>query len=159
MTDAAFSRLEDRPEFAPVIARWWFDEWGHESPGLTYQATLARVQASLDEVLPVTVIAVDGGTLLGVAELKSHELYDTFPTLTPWLGGVFVAPAARGCGLAAELVREIERIATGAGFRRLYLDTERLDGGLYAGIGWRALARHERGTRRRLVMERRVDSD
>lgn len=68
MTDAAFSRLEDRPEFAPVIARWWFDEWGHESPGLTYQATLARVQASLDEVLPVTVIAVDGDTPLGVAE-------------------------------------------------------------------------------------------
>ncbi len=159
MTDAAFSRLEDRPEFAPVIARWWFDEWGHESPGLTYQATLARVHASLDEVLPVTVIAVDGDTPLGVAELKSHELYDTFPTLTPWLGGVFVAPAARGCGLAAELVREIERIATGAGFRRLYLDTERLDGGLYAGMGWRALARYERGTRRRLVMERRVDSD
>ena len=50
-----------------MIARWWFDEWGHESPGLTYEATLGRVEAGSGEVLPV--VAVDGDTPLGVAEL------------------------------------------------------------------------------------------
>ena len=50
-----------------MIARWWFDEWGHESPGLIYEATLGRVEAGSGEVLPV--VAVDGDTPLGVAEL------------------------------------------------------------------------------------------
>ena len=153
-----FLLLQDRPEFAPVVARWWFDEWGHESPGLTYEASLARVEAGIDEVLPVTVIAVDGDAPIGVAELKSHELYGTFPMLTPWLGGVFVAPDARGHGLAAALVREVERIASGAGFRRLYLETEDLEGGLYARLGWQAHARHEEGDLQRLVMERQLDA-
>jgi hypothetical protein len=41
----------------------------------------------------------------------------------------------------------------------LYLDTERLDGGLYARLGWRALARHEEATRRLRVTERQADVD
>ena len=47
-----FLLLQDRPEFAPVVARWWFDEWGHESPGLTYEASLARVMPASTRSCP-----------------------------------------------------------------------------------------------------------
>jgi GNAT superfamily N-acetyltransferase len=130
-------RLRDRPEAVDGVARWWFDEWGHESPGLTLDALRARVRASLDAVLPETVVAVRGDRVVGVAELKAHELRDAFPERTPWLGGVFVDPSHRGAGIAAALVREIERIAREAGFRHLWLQTEATGGGLYARIGWR----------------------
>jgi GNAT superfamily N-acetyltransferase len=71
-----------------------------------------------------------------VAILKPHEMKDIFPDRTPWLGSVVVAPVHRGQGIGAALTREIEALALRRGFTRLYLQTERQDGGVYARLGW-----------------------
>lgn len=153
------TRLGDRPGARVAadvarVARWWFDEWAHESPGLTLDALCERIRGSLGAALPLRILAHAGDAVVGVAELKAHELRDRFPERSPWLGGVYVDPPARGRGVAALLVREIERQARLAGFRRLWLDTERLDGGLYARLGWQRHERIEVGGRSRRVMSR-----
>ncbi len=158
MEPLTFERLERCPEHVATVARWWFDEWGHESPELTPEANEALVRDSLDSVLPVTVVALQGDRPVGVAELKAHELHDVLPECTPWLGGVYVAPEARGRGIAAQLVHEIEVIAARAGFRRLWLDTEQPDGGLYARLGWRIDRHMEHGGLHLTVMDRLLDA-
>ncbi|HSG87599.1 MAG TPA: GNAT family N-acetyltransferase [Pseudomonadales bacterium] len=154
-----FERLGQQPGALDIVARWWFDEWAHESPGMTLEGLRARVRDSIPELLPATLLAYASDELAGVAELKAHELRQHFPERTPWLGGVFVDPAHRRDGIAARLVREIERIARGAGFRRLWLQTERLDGGVYARLGWMGVHEVTLPTVRVLVMTRDLTAD
>ena len=87
--------------------------------------------------LPIHVLALLDELPVGVAMLKPHEMKDIFPDRTPWLGSVVVTPAHRGKGIGAALTREMEALALRRGFTRLYLQTERADGGLYARLGWR----------------------
>ena len=158
MPSLTFEHLHRRPEHVPTIARWWFDEWGHEAPGLTAEANEARVRENLGALLPVTIVALRDGRPVGVAALKAHELFDVLPERTPWLGGVYVVPEARGEGLAARLVGEIEAIAARAGFRRLWLDTEVPDGGLYARLGWRIDRHLEHAGLKLTVMDRLLEA-
>ena len=156
-----FDTLERQPRHAERVTRWWYDEWGHESAELTFEALLERTRRELRGVLPVTVLAFDGadpgGPPLGVAELKAHELLHRYPERTPWLGGVYVDAPHRGRGIAGALVREVERIAREAGFRRLHLNTEAPDGGLYARLGWQPGERIEAHGLATLLMTRTLE--
>ena len=71
-----FDTLENRPQHAERVTRWWYDEWGHESAELTFDALLERTRRELRGVLPVTVLAFAGadpdGPPVVVAELKAH---------------------------------------------------------------------------------------
>jgi GNAT superfamily N-acetyltransferase len=87
------------------------------------------------------MLAVADEVPVGVAILKPHEMRDVFPDRTPWLGSVVVAPVCRGSGIGAALVGEVEALALRRGFSRLYLQTERDDGGLYARLGWQTCDR------------------
>lgn len=154
-----FTFLADRPSFVPTIARWYFDQWGHAVAGNSYEATCARIKANLEEAeLPIYLLAVDDDQLLGVAQLKLREM-DIYPDYEFWLGGVYVSGAARGQGIASGLCRQIIDIADSRAVGTLYLQTERLDGGLYAKLGWQAIEQtHYRGYDV-LVMQRQVSAD
>lgn len=60
---------------------------------------------------------------------------ETRPDLTPWLGGLYVAPAFRRRGHAAELVRCVEDFARAASVSVLWLYTLHAEG-LYSRLGW-----------------------
>ena len=99
--------LADHPEFLPTLAEWQHGEWGYIRPGDTVEARLARLQASIGrDCIPLTVVAVANGQVLGSASLIRHDV-DTRLELTPWLAGVFVAPEHRRQGIGAQLVRRI----------------------------------------------------
>lgn len=139
-----FIFLADRPEMAPTIANWYFDQWGHIVPGDSVQKTYdERIRDSFhrDEA-PLIVLAVDGnpadGEIMGCAELKIREM-TLYPEFEYWLGGVYVAPKYREHGVASKIVAKICELAESFGVERIYLQTQQLDGGLYAKLGWEKL--------------------
>jgi len=157
ISDATFdlSLLADRQDAIPLIARWYFDQWGHLIQGETVERTVDRLQIFLNrDKIPFILVASLGGEVAGVAQLKFRELPDLYPDKEHWLGGVYVARDYRGHGLGSLLAEEIARRAPRFGVRTLHLQTERLDGGLYARLGWVALERANNRGLEVLVMER-----
>jgi GNAT superfamily N-acetyltransferase len=145
--DAVVTALSDYPEFVPVVARWHWEEWGHDDPGGTpasWAAALAA-QAGADQV-PGTLVAVVGGAPVGavclvVADMPGHE---PVAGLSPWVKGLYVEPRARRRGYAALLMSRCESWAAALGHGVLYLYTERGSGAeqLYLRLGWQVV-RHD----------------
>lgn len=122
------------------MAQWHFDEWGHLYPGGTVDGWLDHIRTRMSaDRIPMTVIALDEDEPIGTAALTEHDM-ETHRKLSPWLGGVYVVPSARGRGIARTLVRDIVDRAATLGVRVLYLYTNGSEG-LYQKLDWRILAR------------------
>jgi GNAT superfamily N-acetyltransferase len=133
----SFLLLADRPAATRLVARWYFEQWGHRRPGESEAATFERLSACQNrDRIPLIMLALDDDRVVGAAQLKFREM-EMFPEREHWLGGVFVESEYRGRGLAARLVQESIRQARRLGVEILHLQTERLDGGIYARLGWR----------------------
>lgn len=152
-----FSLLADRPQDATTVARWYHGQWGHLTPDETVQTIAGKLERFMNrDRIPLLVLAVDGGAPVAAAELKFREM-DIYPEKEHWIGGVFVSPGHRRRGIGARVVEHVVGIARRLGVQTLYLQTERLDGGLYARLGWRPLEQvNYKGLDVR-VMERRLD--
>jgi GNAT superfamily N-acetyltransferase len=132
-----FAFLADRPDAIPIVARWHFDEWGRIGPVGSLEQTCEIISAWQNrDRAPLLLVAVEDEQIVGTAALKPHEMLSVFPDYEPWLGSVFVHPAHRGRGIASQLCKEIIALATSFGVDQLFLQTTRLDGGLYARLGW-----------------------
>ncbi|MCC2670136.1 MAG: family acetyltransferase [Armatimonadetes bacterium] len=148
--------LADRPEAVPVVARWYFDEWGYIEPETSYEQTVERLGRKLNrDRVPLTLLAVEGDAVLGAAALKIREM-SIYPEREYWIGGVFVHPEARGRGIASALCRRLEGLARAFGIRELHLQTERLDGGLYGRLGWKEVEQIHYCGDEVLVMEKSI---
>lgn len=131
--------LADHKEAIPVLASWYYEEWGH----LTKDNSLTKITEKLHEYLnsdkiPLIVLAMDEGEILGASQLKYREM-DIYPDKEHWLGGVYVSNTHRGKGIAEAIISKIIAISTELGVNKLYLQTERLDGGLYKHLGWQPI--------------------
>lgn len=133
--------LRTHVEYIPELSRIYFETWGYINP----EETLAEITTHLDEiyvsskkVMPETLVAVDSGVLLGAATLQEKTRF--FPDIaeTPWLAGVYVKPEHRSRGIASLLIREIEKIATAAGYQTLYLCTHEHEA-YYGRLGYRTI--------------------
>jgi GNAT superfamily N-acetyltransferase len=133
--------LADHPHLAPAIAQWHFSEWGHLYPDGTVDGWLDHIRMRMNvDRIPMTVVAHDDrGEPVGTAALVEHDM-ETRRELTPWLGGVYVVPAARRQGVASALVSDVMRRAEQLGARTLYLYTNAAEH-LYRRLGWRQLSR------------------
>lgn len=138
------SALSDFPEFVPVVARWHWQQWGHADPSGTAESWSAglALQADADQI-PGTLVAVAGGVPVGAVCLVGQDMpgYEPAAGLTPWVKGLFVAPAARRQGYGALLMSRCQDWAAALGYDVLYLYTERGSGAelLYARLGWQVL--------------------
>jgi len=131
--------IADHPELVETVARWQLEEWGHHDPTDSLAARIASIGAQTDRNrISTTAIALDGDKPLGSASLVAHDM-PTHPELSPWLASVYVAPAARGRGVASALVRHIVRQVAAMGVGRLYLFTESARE-LYEKLGWYVIA-------------------
>ena len=138
----AFALLANRPEEIPRVARWWCDEWGLPSRHSSFDGYVHELQGLVPSTLPLHVVADQAGCVVGVATLKVKIDHPTIPGQSHWLSGVYVAPAWRSRGIATSLCSEILAAARSHRVERVYLQTERLDGGLYASLGWTPFGRH-----------------
>jgi GNAT superfamily N-acetyltransferase len=131
--------LRERPEALPLVAAWRFGEWGGNHPGETLEQWQRGLeQEAAGDGIPTVLVALDDSKPVGTASLVQHDIDDD--PRSPWLASVFVAPEARGAGVASALVSEIERRATRIGTTRLYLFTTNKMS-LYARLGWRGIER------------------
>ena len=120
----------------PVIAQWYFNEWGDLRPNNSPQLFAESLEDYLNtDKMPLMVVATEGNTTLGVAQLKYREM-DIYPEKEHWLGGVYVGDQYRGNNIAEKIIDSILDHAGQFGVRTLYLQTKRLDGGLYKSLGW-----------------------
>ncbi len=158
MAPIQFQFLADRPDAVPMIARWYFGMWGHKSPANTVEKTRQRLESTLyRDRLPLRIVAVEDREVVGAATLKLREMV-IFPDREHWLGDVFVCPAARGRGIGAQLVRHLIGRAASLHIGTLHLQTEQLDGGLYAKLGWTPLEEVDYHGARVLIMARQVST-
>jgi len=132
-----FDLLANRKQYLPQLAQWYFDEWGE----LTQAASVYVVERRLHEYLnsdkiPLILLAIQAGELAGAVQLKFREM-TIYPDREHWIGGVYVAEKFRGKKLATTLVDRAIVLAQQMGAQALYLQTKRLDGGLYRKMGWR----------------------
>lgn len=142
----------------PTVANWYFDQWGNEVPGETARRIEAKLAKFLNRgCVPLIVLATQEGKVVGSAELKFREM-DIYPEREHWLGGVFVAPEARGKGIGSALAQKIADVACALNVPKLSLQTERQDGGLYARLGWKPVEHVHHHGRNVLVMERELSA-
>ena len=134
-----FLSITDRPDAIPLVARWWFGEWGDLKPDQTVEEIIHRLQQHKPGELPDIQVAVRDDDVVGAAALKRHEMKDHFPDRLHWLGNVYVGSQFRGLGIGAALADHISDIARERGINKLHLQTKQLDGGVYARLGWQEL--------------------
>jgi GNAT superfamily N-acetyltransferase len=131
-----FQFLADRQDAIPIVAQWYFEEWGYQIPGNSVQQTIERINGKLNrEKAPLHIVAIENEKVLGVAQFKMYEM-ETYPDKEFWLGSLFVQTEFRRKGVGSGLANKIATTAEGFGIKELYLQTEALDGGLYRHIGW-----------------------
>ena len=127
--------LADHPETLDTLVQWLHREWGNVRGGETLEQRRKRFAGSLNrDRIPLTVVALDAGELLGSASLIAHDM-ETRMELTPWLASVFVGEQYRRRGVGAELVRRIMAEAGKLKVPLLYLYTVHSER-LYASLGW-----------------------
>jgi GNAT superfamily N-acetyltransferase len=137
MTEHQFriESIADHLGLVPTIAQWHWDAWGHADPDGSHASWTAglRERTHRDRV-PTTYVALAGDELLGSVTLVEHDMA-TNRNWSPWLAGLYVAPAHRRQGVASALVRHAVRAAAAMGIVRLYLFTESARG-FYERLGW-----------------------
>jgi GNAT superfamily N-acetyltransferase len=125
--------LSDRPDLAPLVARWRVDAFFNQLGGYTVEELTTLILAP-----PVgseeNFVLFDGDEPVGTAGVAPYDLA-TRPDPAPWLVGVYVQPAFRGRGHAAALVRRVEAFAQQASVPVLWLYTATAET-LYARLGW-----------------------
>ncbi|MFQ5549564.1 MAG: GNAT family N-acetyltransferase [Woeseia sp.] len=152
-----FAFLADRVQAIPVISRWYYDEWGHLVQDDSIERTRDRIEEYMNrDEIPFILLATKDNEIVGLAQLKFHEMAEMFPDKEHWLGGLYVAANHRGQGYGSLIVEQIAKMAPTYGVQTLYLQTEALDGGLYARLGWTPYARVNNRGLNVLVMERQL---
>ncbi|MBC55019.1 MAG: GNAT family N-acetyltransferase [Gammaproteobacteria bacterium] len=132
-----FEFLADRPDALDLVSHWYYHEWGRANPNGSPAAIARKLSHSMNrDMVPLVVLAIDRNVVVGSVELKYREMA-IYPDMIHWLGGLYVTLDYRGRGIASQLVERVVDLAGDLGIGRLYLQTERLDGGIYAGLGWK----------------------
>lgn len=93
------------PQFARQVTDWLWQAFGGEALPREFFASIVQ-HSQTAEALPLTFIAVEGEQLLGTIGLWRCDLISR-QDLFPWLAALYVAPAARGQGLAGQLQRHV----------------------------------------------------
>lgn len=116
--------LAEAPQYAPVLAAKHAQEWAHLYPGQeeSHLLTAFRSEAA-DGHLPLTLLALDGETLLGSVSLLFGDL-PSRPDLDPWLASLFVLHRHRGRGVGSFLIKSALEVFANLGFPSLYVFTE-----------------------------------
>lgn len=148
--------LADNEEAIPVVAKWYFEEWGY----LRKRSTLNKVTEELHSYLntdkiPLIVLAIEGNKILGAAQLKYREM-DIYPEKEHWLGGVYVSKYHRGNKIAEHIIHKVISVAKKLKVHKLYLQTEDLSGGLYCRLGWQPIEQVNYRGLDVLVMENQI---
>ena len=132
--------LADHEELVPELANWHFAEWSFLQPNETLEGRTLRLRRSCGHnEIPTVVIGLLGNELCGSGMLVANDM-DSRPKLTPWLAGLYVAPAHRRKGYGTKLIERIVQEAAALQAQVLYLYTPSSEQ-YYSGRGWSVMER------------------
>ncbi len=148
--------LKEFPEQIDPLARAIYSEWNtmYKRQGLSVDQVIEKVrERAVDSVIPLTMIALDGDTLLGSITIKEHDFAD-HPELSPWLAGVFTLPEHRKKGVGKGLITFAEAIAKETfDVKELFLYTGSASK-LYEKIGYETFETVDRGDKVLTLMKK-----
>ncbi|MBL6079775.1 GNAT family N-acetyltransferase [Belnapia sp. T18] len=146
--------VSDRPDLAPLVARWLVDAFYRPPADMTTEAMTALILAP-PQGPEESFVLFEGDRPIGTASLAHDDLPSRLD-LTPWLAGVFVLPEHRGRGHASALVRHVEGFARAASVAELWLYTRTAEP-LYARLGWQRAGLEQNNGHEVALMRRRLD--
>lgn len=152
-----FEFLADRSDGIAIVSKWYYDEWGYLVQGESIEQMRDRIEKYMNrDEIPFILLATIADQIIGAAQLKYREMAEMFPDREHWLGGLYVAANHRRLGYGSLIVEQVAKIAPTYGVQTLHLQTEALDGGLYAALGWKPYAQVRSRGLKVLVMEREL---
>lgn len=151
-----FVYLADYPEALELVAKWYYNQWGRQHGMKSVKTSKEILSDYLNrDSIPLIILARKNSEFLGAVQLKYYEM-DIYPNKEHWLGGVFIPPKYRGKKIARKLVLHASEIAKSQGVNILYLQTERMDGGLYKQLGWKPIEHANYRGKNVLVMKKKL---
>ena len=133
--------LKNHPEHIDRLIEIW-----HEGIAKTWLPDICinRVQEKLyehlnDVVLPLTFIALDDNTPVGMCSLRQND--GIRQDISPWLGSLVVDPKYQKRGIAKLLIDSTKNKAKELGFEKLYLFAfDPTIPNYYEKLGWNKIA-------------------
>lgn len=118
-----YQLLKDCPQHIPSLAQIWYDVLGKIwAPDVLISTVEERFHAHCnDDTLPLTIVALQGDTPVGMASLRIND--GIRDDLTPWLGSLCIAANSQGYGIGTQLMHLIQDKAKAMGYEHLYLFT------------------------------------
>lgn len=113
--------LSNNPDFIPAFAQAVHKQWKPILKNEKLEERVEKLRSHLNQdKLPIAWVAYSEDRTIGTAALRANDL-EVYENLTPWLGGVFVAPRERQRGIGKALCRIVEDKAFSMGYRKMYL--------------------------------------
>jgi len=114
--------LKNHSEHVTTCAQWSFNQWGHYTPQRSLQDFIdSRKQYLNDDILPLTLLAFDDQTPIGMVSLAKGK--DICLSLFPWLSTIYVIPQYRNKGIGSLLEGKICEKARQMGYKKIYCYT------------------------------------
>ena len=120
------------PQHASCVTEWLWREFGADALPRAFFASIVE-HSQTPGALPITFVAVEGERLLGTVGLWRCDLISR-QDLYPWMAALYVAPEARGQGLAGKLQQHVIGYARAQGYGELFLYSACRD--FYERFGW-----------------------
>ena len=120
------------PQHASCVTEWLWREFGADALPRAFFASIVE-HSQTPGALPITFVAVEGERLLGTVGLRRCDLISR-QDLYPWMAALYVAPEARGQGLAGKLQQHVIGYARAQGYTELFLYSACRD--FYERFGW-----------------------
>jgi GNAT superfamily N-acetyltransferase len=150
--------LAEHAHFLPIVAKWVFEEWGHQNPESSLESMTVELRSWLNNTsAPAALIGLHQGKPIASSIIKIREL-DPFPQYTYWLGGVYVLREYRSLGIGSLVVEYSSHIANQLGIHELYLYTHSHED-FYAKLGFNPVERPCYQSRKITIMKRLLTSN
>ncbi|MEB8288668.1 GNAT family N-acetyltransferase [Klebsiella michiganensis] len=120
------------PQHASCVTEWLWRAFGADALPRAFFASIVE-HSQTPGALPITFVAVEGERLLGTVGLWRCDLISR-QDLYPWMAALYVAPEARGQGLAGKLQQHVIGYARAQGYSELFLYSACRD--FYERFGW-----------------------
>ena len=120
------------PQHASCVTEWLWRAFGADALPRAFFASIVE-HSQTPGALPITFVAVEGEKLLGTVGLWRCDLISR-QDLYPWMAALYVAPEARGQGLAGKLQQHVIGYARAQGYTELFLYSACRD--FYEHFGW-----------------------
>ena len=124
--------LHAAPQHASRVTEWLWQAFGGATLPQAFFASIVE-HSQTPGALPITFVAVEGERLLGTVGLWRCDLISR-QDLYPWMAALYVAPEARGQGLAGKLQQHVIEYARAQGYGELFLYSACRD--FYERFGW-----------------------